>query len=108
MVGEMAAPEIAIIDGRVRSLQPRVCVRSISAVSMRGPRSTHPDRSASNVKEAAQLLFGTSPSRAATAAHTTSSGNGRPALALGFDLPADVAQSHLVVVGHGGHANAGG
>jgi hypothetical protein len=108
MVGEMAAPEIAIIDGRVRSLPPRVCVRSISAVSMRGPRSTHPDRSASNVQEAAQLLFG---DILLTGCHCRGHDELRKRQAgpaLGFDLSAYVAQSHLVVVGHGGHANAGG
>src|SRR3712207_8764788 len=56
-----SAPEIAIIDGSVRPLPPLVCVLSSSEVSTRAARSTFPDRHASNVKGAAQLLLGTSP-----------------------------------------------
>jgi hypothetical protein len=95
IIGERAAPEIAIIDGNVSPPPPIQSPPSSSRVSASRPRRTLPAHSPSNVKLEAQALFGTSAPLAATAAQTTSSGNRGPSAAARAALIAAILLSRI-------------
>ena len=99
ILGDSAAPEIAIIDVRVSPPPPIQSPASSSRVgSWRFSRGL-PEHSPSNAKPAAHDLLGTSESCAATAAQITSSGNGcSPAAARSQVQAHDVGQQERIVV----------